>query len=139
MSGTSPHSFTHCHPSPFSLGKDWTPHLPFNSCSSRSNRLTCSPPVAYITILSCFHLAARLCPPLTLHSCVCVSFFSSATHFTLKMEAAWSSEMLVSLNNTTWHCNPEGLDLKEKSFLILCSVISVVRLTLQLHIYICSK
>jgi len=35
---------------------------------------------------------------------------STASHITLKMEAAWSSKMLVSYQNTTWHQNPD-LDL----------------------------
>jgi hypothetical protein len=32
--------------------------------------------------------------------------------FTLKMEAARTSETLVSYYNITWHQNPEHLDLK---------------------------
>jgi len=37
--------------------------------------------------------------------------FPSATYFTLKMEAAMSSEMLVSYSNITQRHNPEHLDL----------------------------
>jgi hypothetical protein len=33
-------------------------------------------------------------------------------HFTLKMEAAWTSETLVSYRNTTGRYNSENLDLK---------------------------
>jgi hypothetical protein len=34
--------------------------------------------------------------------------------FTLKMEAARSSEMLVSYHNTTWRHNPKDLDLNKQ-------------------------
>jgi len=33
-------------------------------------------------------------------------------HFTLKMETALTSETMVSYHDTTWHCNPEDLNLK---------------------------
>jgi len=36
---------------------------------------------------------------------------TSSTHFTLKMDAAWYSETLVSYHNITWCQNTEDLDL----------------------------
>jgi hypothetical protein len=33
------------------------------------------------------------------------------------MEAAWTSEMMVFHCNTTWHHNPEDLNLKNSSYM----------------------
>jgi hypothetical protein len=33
--------------------------------------------------------------------------FSHPVHFALKMEAAWTSELLVSYHNSMWHYSPE--------------------------------
>jgi hypothetical protein len=50
-------------------------------------------------------------------------------YFTLKMEAAWTSETFVSYRNTTGHHNSEDLDLKHRRLeglrntsLILCGM-----------------
>jgi hypothetical protein len=40
-----------------------------------------------------------------------VSFTSLMMHFTLRMQAARSSETLVSCHSTTWYYNPKDLDL----------------------------
>jgi hypothetical protein len=46
----------------------------------------------------------------TTQDCI-YALFPTASHFTLKMEAAWSFKMLVSYHNTTWHQNPEEINL----------------------------
>jgi len=72
-SGIPPCSFTHCHPSPYLIAEDRKSHRSFYTCSNQSctphySPLTISITVIYAlligcqAILSCFPLAARLCP-----------------------------------------------------------------------------
>jgi hypothetical protein len=41
-----------------------------------------------------------------------VSYRNTTRRYNLKTEAAWTSEMLVSYHNTTRRHNPQDLDLK---------------------------
>jgi len=57
---------------------------------------------------------------------------SHPDHFTLKMEAALTSKMLVSYHSNTWRHKPEDLDLKSADlvpltccFLMLCHKMTV--------------
>jgi metal-dependent hydrolase (beta-lactamase superfamily II) len=42
----------------------------------------------------------------------CLCPFPSAIHFTMKMKAAKSSEMVVTCHYTNWNQNPKDLNLK---------------------------
>jgi hypothetical protein len=112
---TSP--FTDHHPYPFPIGQVWTFYRHFdNTCSGWSDTPTCTPLTANIIILSRFLLAAKLPQPTSYWLPDSIPFvlqayvrarFPRAIHFTLNMEAARSSETLVSCRNTTRYLNPD--------------------------------
>jgi hypothetical protein len=102
--------------------QDWSVCWPFYTCSSRPGKLYSSPPTTNIIIFFHFLLAARLPFPasywlldstIPYTPCLYLCPFPSAIQFTLKMEAARSSEMLVSYHITTWHHNTEDHDLEK--------------------------
>jgi hypothetical protein len=51
------------------------------------------------------------------------------------MEAAWTSKMLVLYHSTTWHHNPENLDLKMVGLCGLVLIPVLFHLTLIVHSY----
>jgi hypothetical protein len=59
----------------------------------------------------CFLLATVTCHPSPLWDYIYAVFFHTG-HFTLKMEAVRTSEMLVSYHLTTWHHNQVDLNTK---------------------------
>jgi hypothetical protein len=63
-----------------------------------------------------------LSPPI-LPAYICATF-PSTIRFTLKMEAAWASETLVSYHIITWHENPEHRDLHHEVCTVSCSTLT---------------
>jgi hypothetical protein len=96
---------THCHSSPFPIGEVWTSHWNSSTCSDQWKPWLQVPP--YIssitgcqTASSLFPIASGIYHPPALQAYT-VPFFPITSHFTLKSEAAWISEMLVSYHNVT--------------------------------------
>lgn len=64
--------------------------------------------------------------------CLCLCPLPSPIHFILKMEAPWSSRMLVFCHTTIWCCNPEDCDFSLHHHKNLKSHITV-------HIIVCKN
>jgi len=94
------------------ISKDWTLHPAFSNYSGPAWYTTSLPPPGDITILP-FSLLVHVDSTTSYTLCLYLCPLPSAVHFTLKMEAAWSSEVSVSYCFNTWYHNPEDHDMKE--------------------------
>jgi len=59
-----------------------------------------------------FLLATGTCHPSPVWAYI-YAIFTYTGYFTLNKEAAWTPEMLVPYQKTTWHHNPKDLNLKD--------------------------
>jgi hypothetical protein len=73
----------------------------------------------------CFLLASGICCPSPVQTYIC-AIFSNVSNFTLKLEAAWTSETLVLPQHYIQHHIPEDLYLKVE-FVIIMSFLHKVQ------------
>jgi hypothetical protein len=118
MSSRPSCSSTHHHQSLFPTSGEWTSHHNTSTHVVPSQKVH-DPLLPLVSWLPNYCISG-------LHIYVHAFFFPNAIHFTLKMEAAKSLEMLVYYHNITWHHNPEDdLNLHLCSYSRFCNISSL--------------